>query len=291
MEATSESNAGSDQPNPDALRRCGECETENLAWANFCKSCGGSIESPSECPKCSAAVEPGSKFCSDCGAKLVGARPKAAAKSPTARPSKPSKPKTAAARELDQATQEGRKAASKAPSSNIMGNVMLFVAALAIILVAIYVMNKDSKKEVSPFQGGPAPSMAGGGGPAAPPASGGAAKGSPFTGVIKIGEALKASASGKSMFLIVRPQGSPNRGPPVAVKKIDRPSFPANFSIGPGDVMMPNMPFSGPFDIYVRLDGDGNAMTKSPGDLTNAAAKSGIKPGDTNVEIVLDKKL
>ena len=51
------------------------------------------------------------------------------------------------------------------------------------------------------------------------------------------------------------------------------------------------MPFTGPFDIHVRLDQDGNAMTKTAGDLTVSKPVTGVKPGDTSVEVILDKRL
>ncbi|MCK6550972.1 hypothetical protein L6R52_34360, partial [Myxococcota bacterium] len=117
------------------------------------------------------------------------------------------------------------------------------------------------------------------------PASGGA----PVRGTIKLGDG--ATPQGSTLFVTVRVQGMPDRGPPVAVRRITGASFPQDFVVGPGDVMMQGLPFDGPFDIYVRLDGDGNAMTKEPGDLVNGQPKSGVMPGATDVEIVLDKRL
>ena len=55
--------------------------------------------------------------------------------------------------------------------------------------------------------------------------------------------------------------------------------------------MLPNMPFTGPFDVYVRLDRDGNAMTKDPGDLTSSAPATGVAPGTRGMTVVLDRQL
>lgn len=179
----------------------------------------------------------------------------------------------------------------------------MFVAALSVFVVVMYSVNKDAPKEVSPFMGGPAPSM-GGGAPApaqgaAPPAAApqggapieGAPSTEPIRGVVKVDAALASSVPSRAtLFIIARNKGMPDRGPPIAVAKIDGPRFPQEFVIGPADAMM-QMPFTGPFDLYVRLDADGNAMTKAPGDLSVTGPKAGVAPGATGVELVLDKRL
>ena len=92
------------------------------------------------------------------------------------------------------------------------------------------------------------------------------------------------------MFVIVRAAGV-TRGPPVAVRKFASPTFPQSFSVTSANTMIQGMPFTGPFDIQVRLDQDGNAMTKSAGDLITSNPATGIKPGGAPVEITLDKRL
>ena len=265
---------------------CGECQTENRAGSSFCKACGGAIAAPPACPKCEAEVPADAKFCSECGAKLVGARPEVApAPEPTPKAAK-TKPRSTVAEEAKKLPPARAK-----PTSNIGSNLLFFVAILMAIIVVIYVMNKDQPKSVSPFAGGPAPGAAamkgrpppsGGGAPAA--AAQGAVK-----GTIRLSESLKNEGNG-TIYLIVRNKGMPNAGPPVAAKKIDASSFPVAFDVSAADVMMPNMPFAGPFDLYARLDRDGNAMTKQPGDVVNEKPVSG-NVGDESVEIVLDKRL
>jgi hypothetical protein len=76
----------------------------------------------------------------------------------------------------------------------------------------------------------------------------------------------------------------------MAVLRIPNPTFPLKFEIGPQNVMMPSMRFQGDIEITARVDGDGNAMTKLPGDLSGQTGKPET-PGATGVRIVLDQKL
>jgi hypothetical protein len=201
---------------------------------------------------------------------------------------------------------------AKPRGSNIVGNVLLFLAALSVFVVVMYAVNKDAPKTESPFNAPPGSPMGRAQEPppqreappaqptapsaqtnAPPPAAAQAgAGGGTIRGVIKVDPSLADSVfKGGAMFIILRNAGMPDRGPPVAVKKIDSPSFPAAFEVGAADVMMQGMPFSGPFDVYVRLDRDSNAMTKDPGDFAVTAPKTNVTPGAAEVEIVLDKRL
>jgi hypothetical protein len=54
--------------------------------------------------------------------------------------------------------------------------------------------------------------------------------------------------------------------------------------------MIRAMPFVGPIHLSARLDSDGNAMTKLPGDLSGAAPEP-HQPGDRGVSIVIDQVL
>jgi hypothetical protein len=121
--------------------------------------------------------------------------------------------------------------------------------------------------------------------PAAAPA---AASGATISGTIRLGDGLAGPSQGM-LFVIARPFGV-NAGPPLAVLRIPSPSFPVAFEIGPENVMIPSMRFEGNIGISVRLDGDGNAMTRNPGDLQGATAEP-VQPGARDVEIVLDEKL
>jgi len=85
------------------------------------------------------------------------------------------------------------------------------------------------------------------------------------------------------LFVIARKAAA---GPPLAVIRLDTPTFPVEFSIGPSNVMAggPDQ-FTGPISLTARLDADGTA-TAGPGDLLGAASGT-VEPGATGVDIVL----
>ncbi len=177
--------------------------------------------------------------------------------------------------------------------SNIVSNVLLFLALCSVFLVVVYVVNKDAPKEMSPFEGPPPASRAGsaaGGRPAVQNAVPPNATAS-VSGTVQVAKELEGASLEGTLFIVVRNQGMPTQGPPLAVRRYKDPVFPLSYVLSANDVMMPGMPFSGPFDISVRLDGDGNAMTKAPGDLVTSVSKSGVSPGDANVVLRLDKRL
>lgn len=135
--------------------------------------------------------------------------------------------------------------------------------------------------------GGAPPGAAAGRGTAPPATASGDAP--PVSGTITLTSGFERKVpAGAILFLVARKgQGG---GPPLAVKRIESPSFPLEFSLGPGDRMIQQMPFEGPFQLSARLDTDGNAMTREPGDLQGSAAGS-HQPGDTGISIVIDQVL
>jgi cytochrome c-type biogenesis protein CcmH len=125
-----------------------------------------------------------------------------------------------------------------------------------------------------------------GGPPAAPGEA--VAEGEPVRGRVSIAPELAARApAGAVLFIIARRSAS---GPPLAVKRIDSPRLPLEFEIGPNNRMIQTMPFLGPIQLTARLDGDGNATTRTPGDL-QGAAKAPVDPGAEGVEIELGEAL
>jgi len=132
-----------------------------------------------------------------------------------------------------------------------------------------------------PSQAAPTPT---GGRGAAPVSESGAA----IEGRIELAPGLaERIPPGSVLFVVAR---SANPGPPLAVKRIVSPSFPFEFRIGPEDRMMQNMPFVGPIEISARVDRDGNAMTRDPGDLESDPA-TGIQPGATGLVIAIDEAI
>ncbi len=127
---------------------------------------------------------------------------------------------------------------------------------------------------------------AGGGAPPAGPPSAG--DGAALRGTITLAPGLGTRVpAGAILFLIAR---RADGGPPLAVRRVVEPRFPLEFSIGPEDRMIDQIPFAGPLLLSARIDADGNAMTRQPGDLQGAAPGS-YAPGARDVAIVVDEVL
>ena len=108
----------------------------------------------------------------------------------------------------------------------------------------------------------------------------------PIRGSIRLADGMEVPP-GALLFLIARTGRS---GPPLAVRRILDPSFPLDFRIGPEDRMIASVPFQGPLRITARVDTDGNATSRTPGDLQGAAMGT-HDPGATGVEVVIDEVL
>ncbi|HEV8323877.1 MAG TPA: hypothetical protein VG389_19830 [Myxococcota bacterium] len=123
-----------------------------------------------------------------------------------------------------------------------------------------------------PYAGGSAPFPAAAPAPApfAAAAPAGGAVGS-LSGSVDIDPAQAAKvAPTDTLFIIVR---NAPVGPPLAVKRIVGPAFPVSFDIGPADAMAgPASWTGGPYWLAARLDKDGNAMSKNPGDVAGKIA-------------------
>lgn len=118
--------------------------------------------------------------------------------------------------------------------------------------------------------------------------AGAEANGPPLSGTVRIAEALDATPpAGAVLFIIARRSGA---GPPLAVKRVTDPSLPLAFTIGPDDRMIQAMPFTGPLLLSARLDADGNATSRTPGDL-QGSSPAPVSPGDTGIDLVLDEVL
>lgn len=103
----------------------------------------------------------------------------------------------------------------------------------------------------------------------APPAAPAAAAEGAAGGLYRIHIELAPGTVGpQSATLFVALRGD-KPGPPAAVKRISNPSFPLELTLSADDSMMGQpLPETGALSIH--LDGDGNASTLDPGDLTAA---------------------
>jgi hypothetical protein len=71
--------------------------------------------------------------------------------------------------------------------------------------------------------------------------------------------------SPRALFLSAR---SIKGGPPIAVKKISSFQFPQGFVLNDSNVMIAGHKLEGELEITARLDQDGDAMTRTPGDVS-----------------------
>jgi len=108
-----------------------------------------------------------------------------------------------------------------------------------------------------------------------------------ITGTVALDPKLKPPGSvpeNAYLFIYARARGVQG-GPPLAVKLEKNVRFPFKFQLGPDDIMMPGVDFSGDVTLIARLDQDGNAKT-SPGDMEGYIPAT---VGDKDVTVMLDK--
>lgn len=110
----------------------------------------------------------------------------------------------------------------------------------------------------------------------------------PIEGRVEVAPELGGEVPSDAVLFIIARRAS--GGPPLAVKRVAGPAFPLAFSLGPDDRMIRSMPFVGPILVSARLDGDGNAMSRSPGDLQGDVPEP-VDPGATGVVVRLDTRL
>jgi hypothetical protein len=72
----------------------------------------------------------------------------------------------------------------------------------------------------------------------------------------------------------------------LAVQKHPAGSFPMPFTLSGRDAMIPGTAFAGSIDITVRLDKDGDPLTRKKGDMVGQA--NGVRVGSQDVGIPLD---
>lgn len=112
--------------------------------------------------------------------------------------------------------------------------------------------------------------------------------GAPISGRVRLADDLGAAPPAGAVLFIIARRG--DSGPPLAVKRVADPSLPLDFTIGPEDRMIQAMPFTGPLQLSARMDADGNAMSRAPGDL-EGRVQAAVSPGDRGVDLVLDEVL
>src|SRR5687768_5819579 len=107
-------------------------------------------------------------------------------------------------------------------------------------------------------------------------------------GKIVLAKARKKDVKkGDTMFLIVRRAGgAPGPGAMLAVQKLTVDTFPMEFALSERDAMIPGSKFSGELNLSVRVDKDGDPMTRRKGDVFGELL--GVKLGSHDVSLPLD---
>ena len=110
----------------------------------------------------------------------------------------------------------------------------------------------------------------------------------PIRGVVDVAPELAGRVPGGAVLFLIARGGQ--GGPPLAVVRVADPSCPLDFEIGPENRMIRTLPFAGELTLTARLDQDGDAATRAPGDLQGAADGAHV-PGATGVRISLSEAL
>lgn len=85
------------------------------------------------------------------------------------------------------------------------------------------------------------------------------------SGKIETSTRVVMPKSPKALFLSAR---SVKGGPPLAAKKILDFKFPQSFILDDSNVMIQGTKLEGEIEITARLDQDGDAITRTPGDVS-----------------------
>jgi cytochrome c-type biogenesis protein CcmH len=109
-----------------------------------------------------------------------------------------------------------------------------------------------------------------------------------ISGTITLPAARKRDVAPTDIVFIIarRAGGPPGPGSMLAVQKHPVGQFPMPFTLSGRDAMVPGTPFEGSINITVRLDKDGDGLTRKKGDLYGQVNNIGV--GSQDVAIPLD---
>jgi cytochrome c-type biogenesis protein CcmH len=127
-----------------------------------------------------------------------------------------------------------------------------------------------------PLEGAP---PAGASLPSGHPPIGAAPAGATIAGTIALSAKLQAAPS--DVLYVMAKKGTAT----LAVRRVEKPSFPFSFEISGGDVMMGGTSFQGPVDVVARLSKTGDAIP-AKGDLEGVARN--VKVPSKNVKLTID---
>ena len=113
-----------------------------------------------------------------------------------------------------------------------------------------------------------------------------------LAGVIKADGKVKDKISaGDVLFVVARryEEGATGPGTPLAVQKLTVDKFPIKFSLDSRDAMLAGTALSGKVVVTARVDKDGDAITKNPGDVIGQSKP--VEPPKKDVVVSLDTVL
>jgi cytochrome c-type biogenesis protein CcmH len=113
--------------------------------------------------------------------------------------------------------------------------------------------------------------------PIGEPAAGATSAGR-ITGTIVLSPKLKVGPS--DVLYVMAKSGTAT----LAVRRVDKPSFPFAFEISGGDAMMGGAPFEGPVDVVARVSRTGDAIP-AKGDLEGTAKNVKVPAKDVSLTI------
>lgn len=118
-----------------------------------------------------------------------------------------------------------------------------------------------------------------------------AAAGGVISGTVSLDSKLASKVSPDAvLFISAKPADGPQVGvPPVASKRLDHVKFPLEYTLSQADVIMPGTPFSGKFNIVVKLMKNGAVGPMGPGDIEGQYAKNPAEVGQKGIDVTLGK--
>lgn len=109
-----------------------------------------------------------------------------------------------------------------------------------------------------------------------------------LAGEVSIAPSVESRAPKTNSVLFVIAQNA--GGVPVAVHRIVDPEFPARFTMGPADLLVPGIRRNERLTVFCQLNAHGNLGAPKPGDLEGRSPVL-YRPGDRGVRVRLDKVL
>lgn len=108
-----------------------------------------------------------------------------------------------------------------------------------------------------------------------------------ITGTVRLAPALAARLSPGDVLFVLARQGE--GGPPLAVKRFPRPTFPLRYTLSAEDVMLAGVPFAGEVRVVALIKKGGAAGPPGPGDLEGTRSSGPVKVGASGVDITIDR--